>query len=297
MGESFVRSGQGLLVKEEAGRLKSGGYEREMFLVCHIDGLIEARSGRIDQTPYLVYAVGDRLSLADSARGGTLTEVAIKNVRETLSGLKERLPMYLLRPENLCLDPGLIYLDERGRAGFIYLPDRCETGRAESGGSIAEISDSDDTLVENSRIEALTLESFLADEEERLRGLFYGGRPEHGDVDDNICDERVEIDDRSDIGRGITDNTDFIRVEQAADQYYLSEHCRDSADQSGLRKDPDYVGASHNTAAQAEPPRAEKRRFPLLDTLLTTLFLVGIVLAVFAVLQSGILDHVFDVFM
>ena len=276
MGESFVRSGQGLLVKEEAGRLKSGGYEREMFLVCHIDGLIEARSGRIDQTPYLVYAVGDRLSLADSARGGTLTEVAIKNVRETLSGLKERLPMYLLRPENLCLDPGLIYLDERGRAGFIYLPDRCETGRAESGGSIAEISDSDDTLVENSRIEALTLESFLADEEERLRGLFYGGRLEQGDVDGSVSGDRVE---------------------EAADQYDLSEHCRDSADQSGLRKDPDYAGASHNTAAQAELPRAEKRRFPLLDTLLTTLFLVGIVLAVFAVLQSGILDHVFDVFM
>ena len=269
MGESFVRSGQGLLVKEEAGRPESGGYEREMFLVCHIDGLIEARSGRIDQTPYLVYAVGDRLSLADSARGGTLTEAAIKNVRETLSGLKVRLPMYLLKPENLCLDPGQIYLDERCRAGFLYLPDRSETGRAESGGSIAETSDSADALVENSRIEALTLESFLADEEERLRGLFYGGRPEQGDVDGSVSGDRVDINDGSGIGRDVPDDESHIRLEEASDN-----------------DDPD-----------GRSPRAEKRRFPLLDTLLTTLFLVGIVLAVFAVLQSGILDHVFDVFM
>jgi len=271
MRETFVRSGQGLLYREESGAAEPPRYEREMFLVCHIDGLIEARSGRIDETPYLVYAVGDRLSLADKARGGTLTEGDIKSVRETLGELKESLPAYLLSPDSLCLDPNHIYLDETGAAGFLYLPDREPeaAGReTETVGREPETPgrEAAETAVQPS--EAISLNAFLADEEDRLRGITSGA-------------SSGSVAWSDDAAFSADPGSEAFYTEAAADRQ--TENVFSDA------------GAAQPFRENAGPD--QPRRFRLIDTFLTTLFLVGVVLAVFAVLQSGILDHVFDMFL
>ena len=227
--EVMIRNDQSLMLRDEGDDMS--GYERGMFLPCHIGGLIPAKSAWLDGRRYFVYALNGWESLEERAAGHDLTDRDVMAVKETLHDLRERLPMYLLKAEHLLLKPESVFINRDGRAAFLYKPGG---GTEDTPASFLMALDRLRQSCESDPTPAMTeWESYRSYAEEQ-------------DDDTARCD-------RGDADKAVPD--------------------RDM-----------------QTTARESPRRRLVDRY----TILVTLFLVGVVLAVFMILQTGVLDQILN---
>ena len=263
----IIRRSDSLIIMEPPDSPDS--YERTMFLTCHIEGIVPAKSAYLRDSRCLIYDLSGWQSLTNREKAfGGGPDLGSRVLRQ-YQALKKTLPMYLLREDHLLAAPDFVYENEAGKIAFIYLP-----------GTLAEALAG--TIPERFRWDSLT-ESGPAREgwdEGAQEGLQED--PDAGRYYDRMIeeDERAEEARHEDILRaGAIRKTGFGQSREGPYSMETAEEERNAG--------------KGNTGKETT---GNKPRGRFLDryTITTTLFLTGLVLSVFMILQTGVLDEIFD---
>ena len=125
MNAEYVRELDGSYLLLPACREKENFAER-MLLLAHPPGLLPFKLYQEEPERKYSYEISGRKSLAALCAEEALEAEQIRGLLRSLYRCCEEMEQYLLKPDELCLGPGFMYLGKEGWA-FCCLPDHEES--------------------------------------------------------------------------------------------------------------------------------------------------------------------------
>lgn len=261
-----------LPLPDNIGETSLCAYEERMFLLCRIPGLLPVRRGFRRSSPLYLFRIGTLIPLSgllasqtDPAAQPFPYAAPVPALFLELLTLRRRLKSYLLSPDHLYCPPDCVFFSEKEGFSFLFLPFFRQEFRLTFAALLSSVMpympDDDRQLLET--LTDIRIMAELAD-------------PDWSGIERLLlalsCDR-----ENPDAGRTGTDTEDRTRA-YAAD---VLPDDAPTADIPGRR-------LSHNSLKQ-ERLFPMTRRKPDTAYFLTALFFAALVLAVYAVLHSGIL--------